>query len=121
MIDIRTTRGDDTVQLDVAGQLSFATVSELHAALRAEIDRTVEAPIPRLRIVLGEISSFDLAGIQLLYALCRESRRGDASPSEGGANRHPGPAVDVVAGACFDRLEKMLRFAGLAPIPCVRR
>lgn len=102
MIEVRIDRKRDPVQVSVSGDLNFSSVGEL----REEILKV----FPRkgtFRLVLAETGELDLPGVQLLYALCRS---GDST----------GVSIEIDPGEAGQRIEKMLRFAGLAPIPCIQ-
>lgn len=89
----------DPPTLAVGGELSYSTASEVKDALLGAIDQVDEA----LHIDLSEVGSFDLAGVQLLYAAKHSA-----------AQR--GVRLDVKYGNNKERFEKFYRFTGLAPI-----
>jgi len=101
MIDIRVDRKRDPVQLSVSGNLTFSTVEELREQLLKVIPGK-----GTFRLVLTDIQEFDLPGVQLLYSLCRTGESGNVT-------------IEIVPGETAPRIEKMLRFAGLAPITCM--
>ncbi|MFO8065294.1 MAG: STAS domain-containing protein [Spirochaetota bacterium] len=85
--------------LAVVDELSYADAGELRDALVEALDQVNEA----LHIDLSGVSSFDLAGVQLLYASKRSA-----------AER--GVTLSVGYGDNKKRFEKFYRFTGLAPI-----
>lgn len=102
MIEIQVNKKSDPVEVTVKGNLVFSTVEELREQLLKATPRK-----GALRLVLAEIQEFDLPGVQLLYALCRSGETGQVR-------------TEIVLGESARRIDKMLRFAGLAPISCAR-
>jgi anti-anti-sigma factor len=85
--------------LSVTGELSFQTAADIRVALLEALDEASAA----LRIDLSAVDSFDLAGVQLLYAAHRSAE-----------NR--GLEIMVSYGENRERFEKLYGFAGLKPI-----
>lgn len=85
--------------LTIDGELSFGTTADVHRRLLSGL----EAAEARLVVDLSQVTSFDLAGVQLLYAAHRSA-----------AER--GIALEIRYGANAERFAKLFRFAGLKPI-----
>ncbi len=100
MIDISVVDTGDPLEIRIRGSITFATAEELHQSLLRALPKQGS-----LRVILEELQEFDLTGVQLLYSLCR-------------TGESAGIAIEVVLGDAAPRFERMLRFAGLAPIPC---
>lgn len=100
MIEISVNRDSDPVLVTVRGNLTFNTVEDLHRELMEAMPSA-----GALRLVLEEVRDFDLSGVQLLYALCRSGAAGPVT-------------TEILPGEAAVRFEKMLRFAGLAPLSC---
>lgn len=93
-------RGDAAgLLLAIDGELTFGTAPEQHARLLSAL----EAAAGTLTVDLSQVSSFDLAGVQLLYAAHRSA-----------AER--GIVLEIRYGANAERFGKLFRFAGLKPI-----
>ncbi|TVR92686.1 MAG: anti-sigma factor antagonist [Spirochaetaceae bacterium] len=88
-------------QLDIEGDLSFAHVSDLHAALLTACDAVDE-----LVVSLDKVTSIDAAGLQLLFAVCRYA---DKSKK----------LVQIVPGAASERIDRILEFSGLTSPNCL--
>lgn len=86
--------------LALENELTFDTAAQRRSVLAAALD---EADT-RLRIDLSGVTSFDLAGVQLLYAAARSAEA-------------RGLALEVLYGENAERFEKLYRFAGLKPLP----
>ncbi|TVR68005.1 MAG: STAS domain-containing protein [Spirochaetaceae bacterium] len=102
MIDFQVERKRDPVRVRVSGDLTFGTVEELREKLLKTMPRK-----GTFRLVLTDIGEFDLPGVQLLYSLCRSGESGTVT-------------IEIDPGEAAPRIEKMLRFAGLAPISCIQ-
>lgn len=81
-------------------ELTFDTAAERRITLAAALDEAQTG----LRIDLSGVTSFDLAGVQLLYAAARSAEE-------------RGLALELTYGANAERFEKFYRFAGLKPLP----
>jgi anti-anti-sigma factor len=88
-------------QLEIQGEMSFAHVSDLHAAMLTACDAVEE-----LDISLDKVTSIDAAGLQLLFAACRYAEKSKK-------------VVRIVPGAAAERLERILEFAGLTSPVCL--
>jgi anti-anti-sigma factor len=83
------------VTVAISGELTFAHVSEF----RNELERAAGSG-KDIDVALEEVTSFDLAGMQLLFSLKRSAEVA-------------GVSVTFHGGANDDRFRKMLSFAGL--------
>ncbi len=88
-------------QLDIEGEMSFATVSDLHAALLTACDEVEE-----LVVSLDKVTGIDAAGLQLLFAVCRYAEKSKKT-------------VRVVPGAAAERIDRILEFSGLTAPVCL--
>ena len=104
MSDFFETPGVDPVEveIEVTGDLNFAAAEQLQKTLLNAIPEQ-----GTLRVTLREINNLDLAGIQLLYSLCRTA-----------ASRNV--TIEMIPGEAAPRLEKLVQFTGLTPIPRVK-
>ncbi len=100
MIDLAVDEEESRVVVAVRGDITLATADELRDALLGNLRKTKS-----LRVQLVEVKQFDLTGVQLFYSLCR-------------TGKSTGVEVEILLGDAAPRFEKMLRFAGLTPIPC---
>jgi ABC-type transporter Mla MlaB component len=89
----------DPVSARLEGDLTFSTVSELRPALEDALHKSAEQG-RGLAVSLDGMGSFDVAGVQLLYAL------------KAGAEERA-VAVTFDAGRNEERIKKMLSFTGL--------
>jgi anti-anti-sigma factor len=83
------------VTVEIAGELTFAHVSEV----RDELERAAGSG-KDMDVALEEVTSFDLAGMQLLFSLKRSAQVA-------------GVSVTFHGGENDERFRKMLSFAGL--------
>ncbi|MFP4011986.1 MAG: lipid asymmetry maintenance protein MlaB [Spirochaetaceae bacterium] len=85
--------------VSITDELSFQTAADIRASLLDAFER-VSA---NMRVDVSEVGSFDLAGVQLLYAAARTAEE-------------RGIALTVEYGENAERFEKFYRFAGLTPL-----
>jgi anti-anti-sigma factor len=85
--------------LTIADELTFQTAADIRAALLKAFDAADEA----LVVDLSAVESFDLCGVQLLYAAARTADE-------------RGVALRIDYGANADRFAGLFRFAGLRPL-----
>jgi len=88
-------------QLAIEGEMTFANVNDLHAALLTACDAVDE-----LDILLDKVSGIDAAGLQLLFAVCRYAEKRQKS-------------LQIVPGAAAERLDRILEFTGLTSPHCL--
>ena len=92
----------EPVTLAVSDELSYSSVADIKAALLDAINQAGEA----LHIDLSGVTSFDLAGVQLLYAAHRSAEQNSVTLSlEYGDNK--------------ERFDKFYRFTGLTPLETI--
>lgn len=85
--------------VSITDELSFQTAADIRASLLDAFERVSAS----MRIDVSGVGSFDLAGVQLLYAAAHTAEeRGIALTAEYGENA--------------ERFEKFYRFAGLTPL-----
>ena len=85
-----------SARLIVSGELSFETALEARDAL---VD-LVSNDAPVLEVDVGEVQTFDLAGVQLLYSAVHSAKSAEK-------------VLSVSLGALAPRIEKLCAFAGL--------
>lgn len=87
---------DGSAILTLVGELSFETVHEAREALQSLVRTTA----PSLRLDIGGIERFDLAGVQLIFSLMHSVHPADRS-------------LTVELGSLAPRMDKLFSFAGL--------
>ncbi|WP_018526752.1 STAS domain-containing protein [Alkalispirochaeta alkalica] len=98
MSSLQIQQEQDRTVITIAGSLNYGTAPQLHQALKEAL------PLRgTLHLVLTGTESLDLAGIQVLFSLFRTAREG-------------GWDCTIDQGEAAPRIDKMLRFAGLAPL-----
>lgn len=95
MADVHVDARRNPVPVAIRGDLSFATVGDI----RPELERAVSGG-KDVEVSLEEVTTFDLPGVQLLFAL-------KASAAQKGVS------VTFSGGENEERFRKMLSFAGL--------
>lgn len=98
MIECFTTEDDDLTRLACTGNLTLAEAEQLAGELKSLLD------VQDLVVDFVSLDAFDLAGLQVLYALCSSRRR----------RKLP---VRFAGEAALERIAKMTIFAGLPMLP----